>query len=349
MAAPSSQVTLRAPLERPSLLAHVQIARIDHWVKNVFVIPGIVVAVSLDPRHAGALSWTRLLLGCLATCLIASSNYVINEVMDAPFDLSHPTKRLRPTPSGRVSVPLAYLEWLALMAIGLTLAVRVSAPFTYTMLALWLMGCAYNISPLRTKDLPYLDVLSESVNNPLRLLAGWFIVTTAIIPPASLLLCYWMIGCYFMALKRFAEYRDIADVRVAAAYRKSFAYYTDRKLLTSVMFYSSAGMLFFGAFMMRYRLELVASIPFVALVMAVYLGLSFKPDSVVQRPEGLYREPALMACVAACSIVMLIMLVVDIPLLHVLFTPTAPTQNLDSGSPKIERSATERGSARMHP
>ena len=41
------------------------------------------------------------------------------------------------------------------------------------MFVLWVMGCIYNIPPVRSKDLPYLDVLSEAVNNPLRMLAGW--------------------------------------------------------------------------------------------------------------------------------------------------------------------------------
>ena len=42
-----------------------------------------------------------------------------------------------------------------------------------TAAALWIMGCLYNFSPVRTKDVPYLDVLTESINNPLRLLLGW--------------------------------------------------------------------------------------------------------------------------------------------------------------------------------
>src|SRR5436305_2672724 len=120
------------------------------------------------------------------------------------------------------------------------------------------------------------------------MLAGLFIVTSSIIPPASLLLSYWMVGCYFMALKRYAEYRDIVtvcDAMIAASYRKSFAFYNQERLLSSVMFYASAAMLFFGAFIMRHRLELIVSVPLVALVMAVYLHLAFKPDSVVQRPE----------------------------------------------------------------
>jgi 4-hydroxybenzoate polyprenyltransferase len=244
--------------------------------------------------------------------------------MDAPFDRQHPAKSSRPVPSGRVNVPVALLEWLGLMAAGVACASRVSPFFAATMIALWLMGCVYNLPPLRTKDISYLDVLSESVNNPHRMLAGWYISGTALIPSTSLLLSYWMVGCYFMALKRYAEYRDLDNPVLAAAYRKSFAHYNQERLLSSVVFYSSAAMLFFGAFLMRYRLELLLAAPFIALVMAVYLSLSFKPDSVVQHPEGLYREPALMLSVAACLCVMMALFFIDIPQLHVIFNPTLP-------------------------
>jgi 4-hydroxybenzoate polyprenyltransferase len=181
------------------------------------------------------------------------------------------------------------------------------------------MGCAYNIPPLRTKDLPYVDVLTEAINNPLRMLAGWYLTGTAVLPPTSLLISYWMIGCYFMAIKRYAEYREIADSARSAAYRRSFAYYTEQRLLVSIMFYASHAMLFFGAFIMRYRLELILSFPAVALVMAVYLSLSFQPDSAVQRPEGLHREPRLMASVVGCAALMMILLFVDVPLIHRIF------------------------------
>ena len=159
------------------------------------------------------------------------------------------------------------------------------------------MGCVYNIPPVRSKDLPYLDVLCEAINNPLRMLAAGSSSPVATIAPASLLLSYWMIGCYFMALKRYAEYRNIGDAARAAAYRKSFAYYTTERLLVSIMFYGSAAMLFFGAFCMRYRLELILAFPPVALVMAMYLRVALKENSAAQNPERLYREPALMASV----------------------------------------------------
>ena len=55
--------------------------------------------------------------------------------------------------------------------------------------------------------------------------------------------------------------------------------------------------------------------------MATYLSLGFKEDSAAQRPEGLYREPALMAGVAAGAAVMIFLLFVDLPIVHTLFVP----------------------------
>jgi 4-hydroxybenzoate polyprenyltransferase len=320
-----SGLIMPAAVARPTLRGHLQIARIDHWFKNVFVLPGIIAAIGVDPGGAQSGLWMRMLIGLISICLVASSNYVINEVLDAPSDRSHPIKRFRPVPSGKVSLPLAYVQWIALGIIGITIGLWVSTAYAITVSVLWLMGCIYNISPIRSKDVPYVDVLSEAVNNPLRMLAGWFIGSTTSFAPASLLFSYWMVGCYFMAIKRYAEYREIGDRTVAAAYRKSFAFYTPERLIVSIMFYGSAAMLFLGAFVMRYRLELILAFPLVALVMAMYLDLSFKKDSAVQRPEGLYREPKLMAAVILCSVLMGALMLIDIPVMQTIFSPTAPT------------------------
>ena len=107
---------------RPSIEGHLLIARFDHWVKNVFVVPGIIVAISMQPDHPGLGSILyQTILGLISAGLIASSNYVINEILDAPYDLKHPIKRNPPVPSGRVSIPLGYLQWLVLMVAGGTM------------------------------------------------------------------------------------------------------------------------------------------------------------------------------------------------------------------------------------
>ena len=323
------------PGGRATLRGHLSIARVDHWFKNVFVLPGIVVALGTDTSIDLAGLPFRILTGLIAVCLIASSNYTLNELIDAPYDRHHPTKHRRPVPAGQVSVPLGYVQWLVLMVAGLAIAWTISFQFALVLLALWVMGCVYNIPPVRSKDLPYLDVLTEAINNPIRMLAGWFIVTTVTVAPASLLLSYWMIGCYFMALKRFAEYRNIADHGRAAAYRKSFRYFTSERLLVSIMFYAAAAMLFFGAFCMRYRLELILAFPAIALVMAVYLHVALKDNSAAQNPEKLYREPWLMVSVIAAAALICVLLSYDLPIMQRIFTPTAPTTRGGVGAPFV--------------
>src|SRR5476651_438129 len=99
---------------KATLRGHLSIARVDHWFKNVFILPGAVAAWAMDPQHVSPHLLQRFLLGLASVCLVASSNYVVNEVLDAPSDLSHPTKFARPVPAGKVSIPLAYVQWLAL-------------------------------------------------------------------------------------------------------------------------------------------------------------------------------------------------------------------------------------------
>lgn len=301
---------------------YVSIARPDHWFKNVFMLFGIVLAFFYQPGAVANLNPLLLVWAFLATCLVASSNYVINEILDAATDRSHPVKHRRPIPSGRVKLPWAYLEWLVVGALGLAMAYAVNLPFFAAAALLWIMGVVYNVRPLRSKELPYLDVLSESVNNPLRLALGWFVVSAVMIPPLSLIVSYWMAGAFFMASKRFAEYRSIGDPLQAAAYRSSFRYYDDERLLISMFFYATAAALFLGVFIIRYHLELILSIPLIAGFFSYYLRVSLKPDSPVQAPEKLYREKGLMVYLTLCIGVFLLLMFVRVNVLYQWFNVT---------------------------
>ena len=305
-----------------SITGHLQICRFDHWIKNVFIVPGLLIASSVYPQSLSVQLIAPILIGFLAAGFIASSNYVINEILDAPFDALHPTKRDRPTPSGKVHIKWAYLQWIFLMLLGLGLGALVSKALMLVLLWLWVMGCIYNIRPIRAKDIPYVDVLVESINNPIRLLIGWYIVAPPVQIPISLLISYWMIGAYLMAIKRFAEMRDISKNISARQYRKSFAYYTEQNLLVSIMFYAASSMLFFGAFVMRYKLELILAFPLIAFIMAMYLNLAFKEDGGAQAPEKLWRETPLMLASFACLLLMVLLMNVSLPIFTDFFQQT---------------------------
>jgi 4-hydroxybenzoate polyprenyltransferase len=248
----------------------------------------------------------------------------------------HPKKRFRPVPAGLVSLPIAYAEWLLLGVVGLRLALQVNGYFALSALSLWIMGIVYNVPPLRTKEWPYVDVLSESVNNAIRLFLGWFALVTTQIPPLSLVIAYWMLGAFFMATKRYAEFRHLGNPDTAAGYRRSFRHYTEERLLVSIMFYGTACALFSGIFIVRYHLELILFAPFAAGVFAYYLRIGMRPDSPVQNPEKLYRERGFFVFMVAASSVFVILMFTSIPALYDWFnvdvSRTSPLWTIGSSS-----------------
>jgi len=304
---------------------YISIARPSHWSKNAFMLPGVLLGwLACQPENP-LRALVSIGLGLAAVCLLCSSNYTINEWLDAPGDRKHPDKKDRAAAAGSIRGPIAYAQWLFLGAAGLLLAWMVSLPFFVTGLALLLMGLAYNVKPMRLKEWPYLDVLAEAVNNPLRFLLGWYAVPCLLVPPASVLLSYWMMGAYFMAIKRLAEMRRIGDPAVAGAYRWSFKYYTPERLYISIMFYATAFAFFGGVFLDRYRIELILAVPFLAGFMAVYLWLGLLPNSPAQHPERLYRNWFFTAYACLTALVVVGCLLVRLPWLDDIFQATIPS------------------------
>jgi decaprenyl-phosphate phosphoribosyltransferase len=304
------------PGSRGSTIAvthYVAIARPDHWVKNVFMLFGTGVALVIHPALLSWGSLRGLFLGLVATCFIASSNYVLNEILDAEFDREHPEKRQRPLASGCISKRSAYIEWIGLAFAGLLLAWWVNVPFFLSGLSLWIMGIVYNAPPIRSKEAPIIDVLSEAINNPIRFLLGWYAIGLMSFPPSSLLLGYWSLGAFFMAGKRFAEFREIGDPRVAARYRKSFGWYNADLLMISMLAYASGFMFFFAVIMTKYHPELILSAPFLIVLMGYTAKLAFEPKSLLQHPERLFTNPWFISYGVLCTAILLTLSVVHLP------------------------------------
>lgn len=291
---------------------YVSIARPDHWFKNIFMLPGIVLAwIYLGPELSIELVF-RLLIGILATCLIASANYAVNEWLDAEFDKFHPLKKNRPSLVADLKGVYVYLEYFLLAAAGLSLSSLISWQFLVAQAAFLGMGILYNVKPMRTKEKAYLDVITESMNNPIRFILGWLLIMDLPFPPSSILVAYWMGGAFLMATKRFAEYRFIGNPETAGLYRASFRYYNESRLLVSIFFYALCSSFFLGIFLIKYRIELLISFPFIALLFTWYLKIGFEENSIVQTPEKLYRKTRFMLYILFLSLLMTFLFLADI-------------------------------------
>lgn len=299
---------------------YLAIARFDHGTKHIFVIPGIILAYMLRGVHTDALVQS-LIFGFLCVVCIASANYVINEFLDREFDKHHPTKSERSAVQRRMSGKIVAIEWAVFVICGLACAALASKLMFLVACLFALQGIVYNVSPMRTKNVAYLDVLSESINNPIRLMVGWAIVDPTSLPPASLILSYWLGGAFLMAAKRLSEYREIAAAHGTALlvrYRASFANYSEVSLTASCISYSLLSVTFLSIFLVKYRIEYILLMPFVVALFTCYFAMSTQPGSSAQRPERLFRESRLIAIVVSLVAVFLLTSFIEIPLLATL-------------------------------
>jgi len=281
------------------LLDYFRIARLDHSTKHVFVLPGIAFAYLLRGVHNTGLV-RQAILGLATAVCIASANYVINEWFDRDFDRHHPTKSQRSAVAAELVGRWVLIEWFCFLSIGMVFAYAASKIMLLLAGIFALQGVVYNVPSIRTKDKAYVDVISESVNNPLRLMIGWAVVDSTSLPPVSIILSYWLGGAFLMAAKRLSEYRDIVSSHgreLLVRYRASFAGYTDASLTVACFVYAMLSSFFLAVFFVKYRIEYILLVPLIVALFGHYLALAMEPGSSAQKPEKLFRERGLILLV----------------------------------------------------
>lgn len=240
-----------------------QLLRVNHWFKNVFLLFGVIAGfwfIQLATFSFEIL--VKIVLAFLVASFISSVNYIINQIADVKFDLLHEEKKKRPVPSGSVNLNIAVLMILGLLLASILISFRFfSFEFINILVAFIVAGIVYNIPPLRLKDVPYLDVLSESINNPIRFLLGWYCVVSTGFPPITILLITWSAGAILMTAKRYDELRHFKERLVP--YRATFKHYSLTSLRFMLYLYSLITLVMLGLLFWRYKPTLLITLPLV--------------------------------------------------------------------------------------
>lgn len=208
--------------------AYVELARPSHWVKNTFVLAGIVFGHAWDDADLVIAA----VVATLAFCLVSSAVYAFNDSFDAEQDRDHPEKRNRPVARGAVSTREALVVAAVLAAGGLALAAWVGIVATGIIAAYLVLNAVYSLG---LKRVPVVDVFVIAAGFMLRLLAGTSGI--GVEPSQWLLACGFLLTLFLGFAKRRAELARLAED--AAQHRAVLEAYTtgflDKAILVCVV------------------------------------------------------------------------------------------------------------------
>ena len=279
------------------MIDYIKMIRIDHWIKNLFIFPGVLLAFLIFDIDANIIYLQPISLAFIASSLIASSNYLINEWLDRHNDAKHPDKKNRPAVTGKINFSYVILFYVTLLASGLYIAFLINFYCFISCLFFSISGIIYNVKPIRAKDISVIDVLVESFNNPIRLYIGWFAVTTNALIPLSLVLAYWFFGAFLMNCKRITDFNKFNSFNERKLFRPSLSNYNLNLLYVLALIYSTLSTSFFMTFAVRYKIEMIILLPLIVFVYSIYFLNSLSNDSMASQPERIMRSKKFLALI----------------------------------------------------
>jgi 4-hydroxybenzoate polyprenyltransferase len=149
--------------------------RPKQWPKNVFIFTALVFVEQLFTP----LPLLKTIAAFILFCLLSSTVYLINDVADIEKDRQHPTKRLRPLPSGQLKPSVAIAAGVLIPLVTLPLSFLLNLYFGCIALVYLLTMIVYSFI---IKNILILDVLTVAAGYVLRAVAGAVVISVPISP-----------------------------------------------------------------------------------------------------------------------------------------------------------------------
>lgn len=134
------------------------------WLKNLLVFVPVMSAHAFNSQTLG-----HALLAFISFSLIASSVYIVNDLVDLAADRDHPRKKLRPFASGRIPLSHGTIMAPILLIIGALLALGLGQMFFATLMIYYLLTLAYS---LKIKRVIVIDICVLACLYSIRIVAG---------------------------------------------------------------------------------------------------------------------------------------------------------------------------------
>ncbi len=264
------------------------------WTKNLLVFAGLLFSQSLG--HPALV--VRAGLAFVVFCALSGSMYLVNDVLDAERDRSHPQKRIRPVASGRLPEGVALAAGLLLAAGACAGAFALGRSFGAVALAYAGLLVAYSAG---LKHFVIVDALVIAAGFVLRAAGGVVVIGAEI--SDWLLLCTILLALFLTFGKR--RHEVLLLEAGAANHRPILTEYPTQFLDQMIAVVTAATLMAYSLYTISpdtaaklgtRRLPL--TIPFVLYGLFRYLYLLYRRDLGGNPSEHLLTDRALLLDVA---------------------------------------------------
>jgi 4-hydroxybenzoate polyprenyltransferase len=190
------------------LFSYFKSIRVHQWLKNLLLFIPIITSHKWNSGPAV----TSAIVGFISLSFCASAGYLFNDFLDLDSDRNHPTKKFRPLASGNISPWGNSILMIALLVLGLNIAILLSWKFFVVLVIYCLISLSYT---LYLKTYVLIDVLVLAALYTLRIMAGSVLADA----PLSFWLLAFSIFIFFsLALvKRYSELLILSKINSESA------------------------------------------------------------------------------------------------------------------------------------
>ena len=267
--------------------------RPKQWTKNGFVLVGLI--------FDGKLLDLPLALTALATllcfCVVSSSVYILNDLIDIERDRGHPRKRLRPLASGLLDPVFAKAAMVILGAASIIGAGLIDIYVGLTLAAYLILNVGYCVY---LKNLVIIDVMMIAVFFVLRVVAGAVAVEVSAFSP-WLYICVSLLALFIGFGKRRHEIILLKDA--ASDHRTSLKQYNQPYLDQIIGVVTTSGLISYTFYSFEAETALAApsqmmiTVPLIVFVVFRYLYLIHVEQRGGAPDDLLFADRPLLAAV----------------------------------------------------
>ena len=184
---------LNNKIEKSFIINLLKLMRPKQWIKNFFVFGALIFSYSFLNLN----KTIAALIAFILFCLISSTVYIMNDILDVEKDRVHPKKRFRPIASGAISIKQAIIALVVLLAISMISSFMINKGLFFILVLYFINNIFYSF---KIKNIVILDVISIAVGFILRVIAGGVAIDVSL--SGWILLCTFFISLFLGFEKR---------------------------------------------------------------------------------------------------------------------------------------------------